>query len=118
MRYINGGEIKYDFTKPKTYIRPVFESLEDEHIRMHHIDVECGFKKSKFVPIEHVSKQRRRTFKLEEENAKLRELVRDMWTCVSEGEWDCSDCPRYARCDDGVSEFRDRARELGIEVNE
>ena len=52
------------------------------------------------------------------ENAKLRELCVDMWTCVREGEWDCSDCPRYARCDDGVSEFKYRMRELGIGVDE
>ena len=118
MRYINGEEIKYDFTKPKTYMRPVFESLEDGHVRLHHIDVEGSMEKCTFARIGHMSKQRRRTFELEEENAKLRELVADMWTCVSEGEWDCSDCPRYARCDDGVSEFRDRARELGIEVSQ
>ena len=52
------------------------------------------------------------------ENAKLRELCADMWTCIREGEWDCSDCPRYARCNDGVSEFIDRMRELGVEVTE
>jgi len=51
---------------------------------------------------------------LERENSKLRELVADMLVCVSEGDWDCSDCPRYARCDEGVSEFIDRARELGV----
>ena len=53
------------------------------------------------------------------ENAKLRELVRDMWTCIGEGEWDCSHYPpRYVICDDGVSEFMDRARELGLEVDD
>ncbi len=55
--------------------------------------------------------------RLNADNEKLMVLVRDMWTCVREGEWDCSDCPRYAKCDDGISEFRDRIRQLGIEVD-
>lgn len=53
-----------------------------------------------------------------DENAKLRELVRDMWTCIGEGEWDCSNCPRYDRCDEGVSEFVRRMRELGLDGDE
>ena len=53
------------------------------------------------------------------ENERLRGLAADMWTCIGEGEWDCSHYPpRYVICDDGVSEFRDRACELGIEVRE
>jgi hypothetical protein len=53
------------------------------------------------------------------ETEKLRELAADMWTCIVEGEWDCSHYPpRYVICDDGVSEFRDRARELGLEVDD
>lgn len=126
VRYINGEEIKYDFTKPKTYIRPVFESLEDEHIRMHHIDVDCSFKKSKFVPIEHMSKQRRRTFELEEENAKLHGLIEAVLQCAGEIKRDkgCDACPMWNGDDDGA--FRERRwcllrptlREVGFEVGE
>ena len=50
--------------------------------------------------------------KLEEENAKLRELVADMW---NEGMCECGSRGKCARCEYG---YPDRMRELGIEVDE
>ena len=53
------------------------------------------------------------------ENAKLRNLVSDMWTCISECEYgDCSYCSRLDSCVGGISEFSDRMTEVGIEVPE
>ena len=116
MRYINGEEIKYDFTKPKTYMRPVFESLEDGHVRLHHIDVEGSMEKCTFARIGHMSKQRRRIFELEEENAKLRELV-DAWMgCGTRYHTMKDGCPMF---DENAKDFckaEEMARELGIEV--
>ena len=58
--------------------------------------------------------------KLRVENEKLRELVNDMWICISHGEgWDCTGCRRDpdSVCIMGISEFSQRMRELGIEVD-
>ena len=58
---------------------------------------------------------------LQDQNAKLRELVNDMWTCILHGseEWDCTGCQRDpdSVCIGGISEFSQRMRELGIEVD-
>ena len=51
---------------------------------------------------------------LEAENDRLRELVNDMWICISRGTgWDCTACPLYGtrECD-----FEGRMITLGIEV--
>ena len=45
------------------------------------------------------------------ENAKLRELVRDMW---NEGMCECGSRGKCARCEYG---YPDRMRELGVEVD-
>ena len=54
------------------------------------------------------------------ENVELRELVKDMWICISHGSegWDCTGCKRDpdSVCIGGISEFSQRMRELGIEV--
>ena len=45
------------------------------------------------------------------ENAKLRELVRDMWSdgmCECDERWTCAECEYH---------YTDRMRELGIEVD-
>lgn len=55
-----------------------------------------------------------------DENAKLRELVADMWICISHGSegWDCTGCRRDPDvvCIRGISEFSQRMGELGIEA--
>ena len=58
---------------------------------------------------------------LREENAKLRELVRELWT-YAEQELVCDDnCPYGAACDwmepTVVCVFKRRMRELGVEVD-
>ena len=47
---------------------------------------------------------------VERENAKLRELVRDMW---NEGMCECGSRGKCARCEYG---YPDRMRELGVDV--
>jgi len=54
----------------------------------------------------------RRVTELLDENAKLRELVADMW---NEGMCECGSRGKCARCEYG---YPDRMRELGIEVDE
>lgn len=58
--------------------------------------------------------------KTKADNAKLRELVNDMWICIAHGSegWDCTGCRRDPDnvCIMGISEFSHRMRELGIEV--
>ena len=49
---------------------------------------------------------------LQAENAKLRELVADMW---NEGMCECGSRGKCARCEYG---YPDRMRELGVEVDE
>jgi len=56
------------------------------------------------------------------ENAKLRELVRDVYTLHWNG-LDCTECPWFDECDTTggcpwLSIFADRMRELGVEVND
>ena len=47
---------------------------------------------------------------LDKENAKLRELVRDMW---NEGMCECGSRGKCARCEYG---YPDRMRELGVDA--
>lgn len=55
---------------------------------------------------------------LKEENAKLRELVRDMWHQSCTYDTTCEGCPRYVKHWDGTEEceFETRIIKLGIEV--
>lgn len=57
---------------------------------------------------------------LERENAKLRELVRDVYTLHWNG-LDCTECPWFDECDTTggcpwLGIFADKLRELGVEV--
>ena len=55
------------------------------------------------------------------ENAELRELVRDMWTCImtackGEDPWKyCDQCELWNGCNNHRCEFDQRASELGVE---
>lgn len=60
---------------------------------------------------------------LERENAKLRELVRDMWPHVRHRSRMCDTCEYEVECDMAdecllYEPMRERMRELGIEVDE
>lgn len=53
-----------------------------------------------------------------DENAKLRELVRDMWKgCPADGYYCIYHCPRYDKTSESHCELCDRMKELGIEVD-
>ena len=62
--------------KPTVTLTPVIESC-GEGCRIHHIKSDSIVRDGRdtFVPLRHVSKQKRRIFELEEQNAKLREQV-------------------------------------------
>ena len=65
---------------------------------------------------EHASRQNGKRLpceRLAEENAKLRELVRDMWRGCPVDERDCSACD-FER--DGMCDLFDRMRELGVDA--
>ena len=95
--------------EPTITLTPVVE-LHGEKCRIHHIksDSMAINGRDTFVPLRHMSKHKQKIFELEEENAKLRELVR-----VMHGE--------LVSCEDngyvcGGHKFDDRVRELEIEV--
>lgn len=58
-----------------------------------------------------------RVRKAEAENAKLRELVRDMWKgCPADGYYCIYHCPRYDKTSESHCKLYDRMKKLGIEV--
>ena len=75
------------------------------------------------VPIANIMEpadwQDREMERLEAENAKLRELVRDMWNGMCGYGHDCRFCEHYELCEGqrfvGECEYRRRMRELGVE---
>ena len=60
--------------------------------------------------------------RLESENARLRELVRDMWTCIltadkSDNAWDeCPRCSLWNGNNNHRCEFNRRMKELGVGI--
>lgn len=96
--------------KPTITLTPVIE-LCGEGYRIHHIKSDSIARDGRdtFVPLRYVSKQQRRIFELEEENAKLLELVEDMFgyavkremelcnacSCADGDFADCSACDEY-----------------------
>lgn len=71
-----------------------------------------------------MTQRNERLAKAEAENAKLRELVRDMMRFFEDGSY-CTTCEKVAECDASEiyecdclmhSVFTDRMRELGVEV--
>ena len=56
---------------------------------------------------------------LRAENAKLRELVRDMWkACPADGYYCIHHCEHYDKGSESHCKLEDRMRELGVEVGE
>ena len=100
--------VSIDDVTPRVVLTPIVE-VYGETCRIHHIKADSiaidG--RDTFVPLRHVSKQRRRIFELEDENAKLRELILDMLVDEERGHND----------DDTYYEHVRLAKELGIEVD-
>lgn len=121
--YFRGKTLICEQTKPRTYFTPVFQRIGDG-LKLHHMEVDClGYRQpKKMLPIEHMGKHKRRIFELETENAKLRELVRDMWRFTGTA------CKKYPRLFDPAAQggqmvqlnmidaFEQRMRELGVEA--
>lgn len=108
--------------KPTITLTPVIEPC-GEGCRIHHIksDSIAYDGRDTFVPLRHVSKQKRRIFELEEENARLRELARGMYGMLATfdailGNHDACETPRPLIFSEDKS-FKDIMRELGIEVS-
>jgi len=121
--YFRGKTLVCEQTKPRTYFTPVFQHTGDR-LKLHHMEVDCmGYRQpKKMLPIEHMGKHKRRIFELEDENAKLRKLMRDVYVLCWHG-MDCTECPWFDECDtDGgcpwLSIMHDHMHELGIEVAE
>lgn len=83
--------ISVEGLKPTITLTPVIEP-RGEGYRIHHIKSDSIARDGRdtFVPLRHVSKQKRRIFELEEENAKLRELVAQLIRCARVGKEDVS----------------------------
>ena len=88
--------------KPAITLTPVIETC-GEGCRIHHIKSDSIARDGRdtFVPLRHVSKQKRRIFELEEENDKLREILKSLMMgtnaelCAGRGESDCKECSMY-----------------------
>lgn len=106
MRYKVLRTLKSTEVKPALLVTPVLECIEGGY-RTHHINVMEGYRTRKFVPIRHVSNKRRIILDLEEENAKLRELMVELWALAY----------GYAPYESELDAARDMMRELGIEVD-
>ena len=99
--------VSIDDVKPRVTLTPIVD-VSGDTCRIHHIksDSIAVDGRDTFVPLRHVSKQRRRIFELEDENAKLCELILDMLVDEERGHND----------DDTYYEHVRLAKELGIEV--
>lgn len=100
--------VSIEDVKPRVTLTPIVE-VYGETCRIHHIKADsiAVDGRDTFVPLRHVSKQRRRIFELENENAELRELITDILVDEERGHND----------DDTYYEHVRLAKELGIEVD-
>ena len=73
-KFVRLPEVRVEGIKKHVYLTPVLAKV-GEGYRIHHIDADgISFTKTRFVPIEHVSRKRRKTLDIELENQILREL--------------------------------------------
>ena len=108
--YFRGKTLICEQTKPRMYFTPVFQRIGDS-LKLHHVEVDClsHQQPKKMLPIEHMGKHKRRIFELEDENAKLRELVRELYDSIDSVFWDGEYATR--------ERFKPLLRELGVEVD-
>lgn len=121
MEYFIGERLCCESTRPNTYITPVFERVDGDKLRIHHIEAGALGDGIKFVPLRHVSKKRRRVFDLKDENARLRHHLlsimrgmRDAW-CAEHDSLTCKGCPMHRdenTC--GWTDAYDLIKELGL----
>ena len=107
-KFVRMPEVRVDGIKKYVYLTPVLAEFGDGY-RIHHIDADgIGFIKTRFVPIEHVSKKRRKTLDIELENQILRELC----------EMSAAELRINGNVTDAATEnLFDAMRKLGIEVD-
>ena len=118
--------VSIDDVKPRVTLTPIVE-VSGETCRIHHIksDSIAVDGRDTFVPLRHVSKQKRRIFELEDENAKLkrenkklRELCKYMKRSLCEADPVDNPCDLCGGWDSGLNDcaYELQMRELGIEV--
>ena len=107
-KFVRLPEVRVDGIKKYVYLTTVLAEVGDGY-RIHHIDADgIGFIKTRFVPIEHVSKKRRKTLDIELENQILRELC----------EMSAAELRINGNVTDAATEnLFDAMRKLGIEVD-
>jgi hypothetical protein len=103
--------VSVDGLKPTITLTPVVEPC-GEGFRIHHIKSDSIARDGRdtFVPLRHVSKQKRRIFELETENDKLREICIDAHDWMGRALYDGS-ARRYE-----YKSITERMRELGVEA--
>jgi len=116
MEYFIGERLCCESTRPNTYITPVFERVDGDKLRIHHIEAGALGDYIKFVPLRHVSKKRRRVFDLEDENARLRGKLESLRPTDCEGnELNIADTVHMLRSEhDGDHEWDDVVVELAL----
>jgi len=102
--------VSIDDVKPRVTLTPIVE-VSGETCRIHHIksDSIAVDGRDTFVPLRHVSKQRRRIFELENENAELADMLGELYWCSRQ--LGCDRCTSRECCG-----MLNRMRELGIEI--
>lgn len=107
-KFVRLPEVMVEGIKAYIYLKPVLVDVGDGY-RIHHIDADgIGFARTRFVPIEHVSKKRRKTLDVELENQMLRELC----------EMSAAELRINGNVTDAATEHLfDAMRKLGIEVD-
>lgn len=108
-KFVRLPEVRVEGIKKHVYLTPVLVEVGDGY-RIHHIDANgIGFTNTRFVPIEHVSKKRRKTLEVELENQILRELC----------EMSAAELRVNGNVTDASTEHLfDAMRKFGIEVEE
>ena len=116
MEYFIGEKLCCESTRPNTYITPVFERVDGDKLRIHHIEAGALGDYIKCVPLRHLSKKQRRVFDLEDENARLREQLKSLRPTDCEGnELNIADTVHMLRSEhDGDHEWDDVVVELAL----
>ena len=103
--------VSIDDVTPRVVLTPIVE-VYGETCRIHHIKADsiAVDGRDTFVPLRHVSKQRRRIFELENENAELVDMLGELYWCSRQ--LGCDRCASRECC-----VTLKRMREMGIEVS-
>ena len=104
--------VSIDDVTPRITLTPIVE-MSGDTCKIHHIKADsiAVDGRDTFVPLRHVSKQRRRIFELENENAELVDMLGELYWCSRQ--LGCDRCTSRECCG-----TLNRMRDLRIEVDE